>query len=254
MTRRCLPVFDQVESPRSCSYLPDETAQLHYQVHRGLSPEVLESFLARGWRRFGAQLFRPRCRDCSQCVPLRVVAERFEFRKSHRRLLRQNAGVEVTLHRAHVSEEHVQLYNRWHAAMHTLRDWPLQTTSPQDYARSFLQGEYPSAHELQYRADGRVIGVGLIDVLPQSLSSIYFFHDPEWRPRSPGTFSMLREIDLAQRLGLPHLYLGYWIARCPSMAYKNRFQPSEVLYNRPEADEVPDWRPCPAEPQAGLEA
>lgn len=102
---------------------------------------------------------------------------------------------------------------------------------------------FPSARELRYFDGETLIGIGLIDLLPESLSSAYFYHDPEWRPLAPGTFSLMCEIELARQRGLKSLYLGYWIGACPSMSYKNRFDPHELLPERPEDHEAPTWSP-----------
>jgi arginine-tRNA-protein transferase len=230
-----------IEPPRVCSYLPLETAALAYRFCAGLAPADLEELIRRGWRRFGTQIFRPACAHCVKCVPTRVAVSQFRPSKSQRRVLRRNSHIEVSLHPAEVSNEHVQLYNAWHQQMTQQRRWRRQRHSLRGYAESFLLGDFPSAHELRYFSDGRMVGVGLIDILPHAVSSAYFYHDPGWRELGPGTFSLMCEIELACRLGLDWLYLGYWIAECPSMSYKNRFDPHEVLLNRPTDEEIPEW-------------
>jgi arginine-tRNA-protein transferase len=95
---------------------------------------------------------------------------------------------------------------------------------------------------MRYFREETLVGVGLIDLLPHSLSSIYFYHAPDWRPDGPGTFSMLCEIELARQRQLDFVYLGYWIRDCQSMAYKNRFVPHELLRSRPGERMEPDWQ------------
>lgn len=230
-----------IEPPRVCSYLPDQTAALEYRGYRGLTPAELEHLLARGWRRFGVDVFRPACANCQQCVPIRVDVNAFQPSKSQRRTLRRNEHVSVTLHPASVTSEHVQLYNDWHVDMTRLRGWRPQRHSISGYAKSFLLGDFPSTHELQYRIDGKLVGVGIIDWLPHAFSSVYFFHAPDWRDQGPGTFSLLCEIATARQLGLDYVYLGYWIKACPSMAYKNHFHPHQILLSRPGDAEEPAW-------------
>jgi arginine-tRNA-protein transferase len=58
---------------------------------------------------------------------------------------------------------------------------------------------------------------------------VYKFFDPDEGRRSLGTLIILWHVQRAAELGLPYVYLGYWIAGSPKMAYKARFQPLEQL-------------------------
>ncbi len=83
----------------------------------------------------------------------------------------------------------------------------------------------------------------MMDEIPkQSISLVYFFHDPEWRAQSPGVFSVLTQLEYARAQGMPHAYLGYWIKDCQSMNYKNRFAPYEILDEYVNEGESPVWR------------
>lgn len=246
MSRDPVPPPSQMQfqtPPRPCSYLAHETASLEYRFHHHLTGEELESLLVRGWRRHGQHIFRPACPTCVSCRSLRVDVEQFRPTKSQRKALKRNQDVEVILQPATISEEHLRLYNDWHADMHVRRDWPAQTMDAETYEHAFLSGRGEYSWELLYRREGRAVGVGLIDLTPNACSSVYFYHDPEWRSRAPGTYSVLQEIELCRQQGRRYLYLGYWIAECPSMAYKNRFQPHEILQEYCEDAGAPLWRP-----------
>ena len=90
-------------------------------------------------------------------------------------------------------------------------------------------------------AGGTLVGVSLTDRLRSGLSGVYKFYAPELEPHSVGTFIILWHIERARELGLPYVYLGYWIAQSRKMAYKARFAPLERL-------EGAVWRPLTPDP------
>jgi arginine-tRNA-protein transferase len=226
-----------------CSYLPAETASLSYRICAGMDAARFHELLRRGWRRHGCHLFRPVCPACVKCRSVRVDAARFLPGKSHRRCLRRNEEIEVLIGRPTVTEDHVRLYNAWHADMAVRRGWRESAVDAEEYAQAFLIGEWDFAREMLYVCGGRLVGVGLVDILDEGVSSVYFYHDPQWRDAGPGTFSILQELEFCRRTARPHLYLGYWIAECPSMAYKGNYGPREVLERYVTDDEEPRWRP-----------
>jgi arginine-tRNA-protein transferase len=79
------------------------------------------------------------------------------------------------------------------------------------------------------RGGGQLLAVALTDVLSDGLSMVYSFFESEEAPRSLGTFMILDHIARARRMGLPHLYLGYWVKGSRKMDYKGRFAPQERL-------------------------
>lgn len=228
-------------TPGRCSYLPAETASLTYRLSLGMPAEILGDLLRRGWRRHGCHLFRPECPSCVKCRSLRVDVERFAPSKSQRRCRNRNREINVVMQRPTVSHDHVALYNAWHDDMTARRHWRRQQTTEEDYSDAFLAGRWESAYEMLYYDGPQLVGVGLVDVVGDALSSIYFFHDPAWRPRGPGTYSVLREIEFCRKTGRRWCYLGYWISECPSMAYKNRFTPCEILSEFGPDDAEPVW-------------
>ncbi|MBI1357759.1 MAG: arginyltransferase [Acidobacteria bacterium] len=230
-----------LEEPRVCSYLPNEVASLEYRIVQGLEPERYEYLLERGYRRFGRQLFRPQCPGCRQCVSVRVLVDEFEPSRGFRRVLRRNERIRVVRARPSVTNEHVELYNRYHQMMHRLRGWRRDRILRGDYIESFVVGGGDFAWQWMYYDGDELVGVALMDETPNSISLVYFFHDPEWRGYSPGTFSVLTQLDYAKQVGKKHAYPGYWIPANQSMAYKSRLRPFERLVRHPVDDEKPRW-------------
>jgi arginine-tRNA-protein transferase len=232
-----------VEEPRQCSYLPDEEASLEYRGIADMTPAEYQDLLARGYRRFGWQVFRPACPACAKCRSVRILLRDFTPDASERRILRKNAHIRTELHPVFVTREHIDLYNRYHRFMSEHRGWPGNRATGESFQYEFLSGAAGSARQWLYFDGDRLVGVALMDQVPDAISLVYCFYEPEWRAASPGTFSILKQLLYAKDLGLPHAYLGYWIEGCGSMRYKGRFVPREVLASYPAEGEMPVWAP-----------
>lgn len=239
-----LTILDDYRSttePDTCSYLSSEQSMMDYRVILHLTQREYRELLARGWRKHGIHIFRPACATCRKCRSLRVDLSRLEFTKSQRRILKKNRNVELVVRPPTVSREHVAIYNRFHEFKHQNRDWPHRRITQVEYAESFLAGDYEFAREFLYYRAGQLVGVGLVDVAMDVSSSVYFFHHPDWRQDSPGTFSVLRELEYASQQGYRYHYMGYWIRENQSMAYKNRFRVHQLLEAHVDDQERPTW-------------
>lgn len=216
-------------APESCSYLPDQTARMEYAYAEGLTAgDYAEQMLA-GWRRFGHAMFRPRCLKCSACISLRVDVSRFKPSRGQRRVRKANQGqVAFQIGAPRVTESRLDLYRRFHAHRAASRGWDEREEDPVSYYSSFVDNPFPT-EEWSFTLDGSLVGLGLVDCLPVGLSAIYFVHDPDHHRRGLGVWNVLCLIEEARRRGLPHLYLGYWVADCLSLAYKASFRPFQVL-------------------------
>lgn len=231
------------ETPRPCAYLADQQASLDVRIVAGVTSDELAALLNRGWRRFGPMYFRPACSRCSACTPTRVVAAEHRPSRNQRRVLRQTARLTRTHGVPRVDEERLVLYERWHANRQQARAWEPADVAPERY-RAELAFPHPSVREVTFRdgdADNRLVGVGIVDEVPNALSAVYFFWDPAYSPLSMGTAHVLWLIEEAARRGLSYVHLGYQVEACPSLAYKRRFHPQEVLAGWPDADEEPVW-------------
>jgi arginine-tRNA-protein transferase len=230
-------VFQFVATPSPCGYLPDQVWQLEYEVVRQLTREEYLDRLQHGWRRFGGTLFRPHCPSCSACRSLRVDVQHFKPDRRLRRVRKLNEGaVELRIGKPVVTREKLDLYDRFHAFQADFKGWPEhEQRDSRSYQNSFTHNPLPT-QEWCYYLNERLIAVGYVDDLPEGLSAIYFFYDPDERERSPGTWNILCLIEQAARKKLPYLYLGYYVEGCRSMAYKATFEPNQVL----EADG--QWR------------
>jgi arginine-tRNA-protein transferase len=230
-------VFSSPASP--CAYLPHERSSLTYEVVSRMTAAEYQARLKAGWRRFGFSLFHPTCPACTKCQSVRVQVATFRPDRSQRRCLAANDGqVRFVVGAPGVTEEKLELYDRYHAFQSENVGWPAH--GPKDagsYAESFVENPFPTQEWCYYRGE-RLVGVGYVDRLPEGLSAIYFFHDPDERKQSLGTYNVLSIIRQAAEWKIPHLYLGYFVEGCRSLEYKARFRPNEVL----GGDGV--WRPA----------
>ena len=176
-----------------------------------LTPDLFDQLLEQGDRRSGPLLYRPSCPACTACEAIRVHVPSFRPTRSQRRAARRNDDVTVERLRPSVSAEHLRLYNR-HSRERglSLREQPATET---DY-RFFLVETCADTWEIQYRVDGRLIAVSILDLGREAVSSVYHYFDPDEARRSMGVFSVLREIELCRELGMEWYYLGLYVEAC----------------------------------------
>jgi leucyl-tRNA---protein transferase len=223
-------LFDYVAPPSPCGYLPDRLWSLQYEMVGAMSAGEYMDRLEAGWRRFGSMLFRPRCPGCQACQSLRVLVDRFHLDRSQRRAFRANAGrVELRIGEPSVSSAKLKLYDRYHSAQTETKGWPEHAAKDAaGYHHSFVDNPF-ATEEWCYYQNNQLVGVGYVDCLARGLSAIYFFSDPALRKQSLGTFNVLCILAAAADRALPHVYLGYYVAGCPSLSYKARFAPNQIL-------------------------
>jgi arginine-tRNA-protein transferase len=212
-----------------CHYLPDEQWRLEYRVVVSLTQQEYLTLVRQGWRRFGAMLFRPRCPTCTACQPIRIIVDQFRPDRSQRRVARQNADTKLVIGEPTIDEGRMDLYLRHHEHHAHQKGWPSPTLDDAvGHMQSIVDGPLP-VQEWAYYRDNKLVAISYIDELDEGFSGIYFYHDPDHRQLSLGTWICLSLIEEAGARKFPYVYMGYYIQGCRSMEYKARFVPNQVL-------------------------
>jgi leucyl-tRNA---protein transferase len=227
----------------SCSYLSDKGCLESFKIVKDCSALYCQQLMERGWRRFGETFFRPICHDCEKCESLRIDAFEFQLSSSMRRVCRKNESIERRLQRPSVSEEKIELYNRFHAYRSNTRGWKYTQITAEPYHDMFVSGDGDFGFEVCYYDGKKLIAVDMIDILPIGISSVYFYYDPDYQHLSLGVYSLLVQIEMAKKYGLPHIYVGYAVRENASLNYKFRYHPYDVLQNRATLEEKAVWLP-----------
>ncbi|MEM1142948.1 MAG: arginyltransferase [Pseudomonadota bacterium] len=215
--------------PHRCSYLDGEEATtLFIDPRQSVDQALYTNLSLLGFRRSGNHIYRPHCSHCSACVPARIPVQEFKHRRGHKRCLRRNQDLEVTVKRSISGDECYGLYDRYIRVRHADGD---MYPPDRDQFDSFLNDPWGCTEYVEFRVSGRLVAVAVVDIMLDGLSAIYTFYDPDEEARSLGRYAILWQVEHCRDHGLPYVYLGYWIQNCRKMAYKADYRPLEFLTN-----------------------
>lgn len=211
-----------------CPYFADRRpTRIAISAPGHLDSEDFNETLEIGMRRSGILVYRPLCQACRKCLPLRIEVDTFTPTRSQVRVLKRCDPLFCSeWERPTLTQEKVELYRRYQALKHN--EIMTQREAIKVY-QQFLVDTCVDTMELRWRTrQGKLVGVGILDIAKTALSSVYFYWDPDFADFSLGTFSVLKEIHLAKSLGLTHYYLGYYVPGSAAMEYKAQFGPAEI--------------------------
>ncbi|MDA7816964.1 arginyltransferase [Sulfurimonas sp.] len=224
-----------------CSYLDNKEQTTHYKIINDCSTLQCQELIERGYRRFGKMYFRPTCATCIECQSIKIDVDNFKFSKSQRRVIKKAQHLESYIQRPSMSQEHLELFEKYHLYMKDKRSWEHTPVTPRSYYSSFVDAHNEFGYEILYYENDKLIAVDLVDILEDGVSSIYFYYDPDYTHLSLGKLSLYNQITFAQKSNKRWIYLGYYVEDCPSLSYKAQYKPYYTLEGQPELDQEYVW-------------
>lgn len=216
--------MDLLEAKDPCGYFKEKISTYQYFSSFQYDADSYHGLMNMRFRRSGTVFYKPVCENCNECKPIRIGASDFELSKSLRRILKKNEDITMEIGEPTPTEEKFELYNKYQQLKHG--------ASEKKTARdiiSFLYFSPVNTMEIEYKLEGKVICISIVDLSASSLSAVYTYYDPDYSDRSLGTYSAIKEILLCRERNVPYYYFGYYIKDCPAMSYKARFKPYEIL-------------------------
>ena len=217
-----------VTAPYACGYLPEQLSQSLIATPQHLVNGLQYSGLIQlGFRRSGQFVYRPHCEGCRACISVRLPVAEFQASRSQKRAFKQHQSLEVLINRPNFDESQFNLYQAYQARRHQ----GAEKDEGADQYRDFLIQSNVDSLSVSFLLNGQLKIVSIVDIVEDGISAVYTFYDTQDTQASYGTYSILWLIEWCKQLGLPYLYLGYWIQDSPKMAYKRNFMPQEALMN-----------------------
>jgi leucyl-tRNA---protein transferase len=233
-----------ITAPQPCPYLEGrKERKLFTHLTQDKPAAMVDSLLKGGFRRSQNIAYMPYCEDCSACVSVRVLVSEFEPDKSMLRVMKRNPDIVALRNGAKPTSEQYSLFRGYIDARHS--EGGMSDMSVLDFAMMVedsvidtqiteyrLRPQNASSSSVVRPNKWPLLGAALCDHLGDGLSMVYSFFEPDEDSRSLGTYMILETIAHAKALGLPYVYLGYWIEGSRKMNYKARFAPQERLSSR----------------------
>lgn len=225
-------------APSPCPYLDGQFERKVFTHLVGDKAAEMNDLLTQGgFRRSQNIAYRPACETCRACVSVRILAQEFSASRNMKRVLQHNSDLVGYMHNAEPSTEQYSLFRSYLDARH--RRGGMSDMTVLDYAM-MVEDTHVDTKVIEYRrrgpdtfitgkGQGELIAVALTDKMADGLSMVYSYFNPDFEDRSLGTFMILDHIARARAMGLPNVYLGYWVNGSRKMNYKMRFMPQEHL-------------------------
>ncbi len=206
-------ISNDVNNPNAQFKTPEELKTMYFAR--------VDYFLNMGFRRSKDMYYGNLCRSCSRCIPIRVPVKDFILTPRFQRILKKNSDIRIEIRDSEVTDEKIKLFQKYNEIRHE------NTGDCLEHLLSIHTG-YVGTKEMNYFIDDKLVAVGILDLAKTSVSSNYFYFDPDYSDRSLGVFSTLKEIEFTKENDKTFYYLGFYIEESDKMRYKSEFQPAQV--------------------------
>ena len=261
--RHSLPLTPQfyVTAPQPCPYIEGRMERKLFTSLQGESAQGLNDSLSKqGFRRSQNVLYRPSCADCGACLSARIRVADFQPNRSQKRIQKATAHLMRNATSPWATEDQFTLFRRYLEARHA--DGGMADMDVFEFAAMIEETPIKSRVIEYTRPAGpgergrQLAAVSLTDVFDDGLSMVYSFYDPDLERLSLGTFAILDHVAIAREIGLPYVYLGYWVPGSRKMGYKAGFSAVEIFKGGcwqdigDPADHTADLNPMSVDPIA----
>lgn len=232
-TNKNIPQF-YITAPAPCPYIEGNHERKVFTSLVGpFADDFHNQLIQDGFRRSQSIAYKPACEECHACVSVRIKVDEFTPSRGFKRIMQRNRDLHTEFMPPEATSEQYSILRPYLDNRHA--DGGMADMSVHDYT-GMVEETATTTNLVEYRvgaklsaAKRKLLACALTDTLDDGLSMVYSFFEPEHSDRSLGTFMILDHIRQSQKRGLPYVYLGYWIADCGKMDYKQRFQPLEYL-------------------------
>jgi len=226
-------------APYTCSYLPNMLAQsLIAAPHHYIDSNAYDGLIEQGFRRSGKFAYRPHCENCNACIPVRIPVADFITNRSQKRAFKKHQTLSTYVLPLNFNQEHFELYQHYQNSRHCSvqeseenigKHDTNETEFAKDQYKNFLAQSNVETVMIEFRQDGMLKMVSVVDIVRNGISAVYTFYDTLDKHTSYGVYNILWQINWAKSLKIEFLYLGYWIQQSKKMAYKQNYMPQEAL-------------------------
>ncbi len=212
-----------------CSYLPGKFSQeIYAQPLVRFDNHIYSQLIYSGFRRSGELVYRPHCKFCSSCIPVRIPVKNFSPNRGQSRILKRNSKIEATIRLPEFNQEHFSLYEKYVNNRHP--NGGMDNPEPREFME-MLTCHWTQTFFIEFHLANKLVAVAVMDKLEDGYSAVYTFFDPDLAKHSLGGYAILWQIQETANQGFNYLYLGYLINECPKMSYKKQYRPIEQYIN-----------------------